>query len=135
MSASHWLRGCKYVWAKIEPDETGNSFNGGTFDDLDVVVISVSETAGMTNTANCRMMTGQESGQNRSIPLTYLYPIRPGVGDGAMVIQGLNAHKTGKIQNMQTAEMAVLLLDSSPGQAADEAMVSISDLVKHQYVS
>ena len=135
-SETHWLIGCRNVWALIEPAEDGKSFADGVFDDVKVVVLSVSDTSvhgdWFGSTANCRMMDGREEGGNRAIPLKHLGPIRPDVGDSALV---LHSRMKGQIVKVKRAsgDAAWVVQETIPGKAADELMVEMQHMVKYQY--
>jgi hypothetical protein len=81
---SHWILGCKNVWAQIvaRPDLEEEHFADGAYDDHRVVVLTVLDLSNggpnyLTSTANVRFMEGSEQGTNRAIPIQYLNPILP----------------------------------------------------------
>ncbi|KAG8896259.1 transcription elongation factor spt5 [Tulasnella sp. 403] len=131
----HWLVGVSNVWVTITHDG-GESFHNGDFDGQEVIVLSTSDMSDsdgdFISTANCRMLSGIEKGQNRAIPVRFLEAVRPAAGDSAYVTK--EGPLKGKVVHIShiTGDVA-FAMDTDyglSGNATGDIAIPKDDLIK-----
>ncbi|KAG9011512.1 transcription elongation factor spt5, partial [Tulasnella sp. 427] len=133
----HWLFGCTDIWVEIGSDPNGKLWMGGEFDGELVMVLSVQDysmnVAGLENIALVKFPeSSPNSGLQREVPVNNLQPVRPKVGETAMVVNTSSdmRHSLVKVTQLSSDMAWFQEVDVRPGHTARDGAVPLEDLVK-----